>query len=74
MADEWTEVVNECGSAAGRLRIFFERRSIEMELSNLIFKYQIYILLDNTNPVMLSFRKLMNCIFEEECHDYAGTD
>lgn len=56
------------------MRILFERRSIEMALSNLVFKYQIYILLDNTRPVMLSFRKLMNCIFEEGCHDYAGTD
>lgn len=56
------------------MRILFERRSIEMALSNLVFKYQIYILLDNARPVMLSFRKLMNCIFEEGCHDYAGTD
>lgn len=30
----------------------------------LVFKYQIYILLDNIHSAVLSFRKLMNCIFE----------
>lgn len=32
-----------------------------MSITKLVFKYQIYILLDNTHSAMLSFRKPMNC-------------
>ena len=63
MADKRAKVVKECESAVGRLRIFWGTSGGKTDIYNLVFEYQIYILLDNNHIAMLCFRKLMNCDF-----------